>query len=114
MVEPRSTVGSPLRDFKPEERLQLVHDRLVAVGEIDRDIADGKDLMIAEYDRRDPADVDLALDRRRGLVRLNRGRMAAVDHVVSVQADIDEVGPTAALHEFIAVVDVDCVVSAAD
>src|SRR5208337_1581852 len=70
--------------------------------------------MIAEYDRRDSADVDLALDRRRGLVRLNRGRMAAVDHVVSVQADIDEVGPAAALHEFIAVVDVDRVVSAAD
>ena len=43
-------------------------------------------------DRRDAVDVDLALDRRRRLVRMNRGRMAAVDHVVPVQADIDDVG----------------------
>ena len=45
---------------------------------------------------------------------MNRSRVAAVDHVVSVQADVDSVGAAAALNEFIAVVDVDRVVSAAD
>ena len=91
-----------------------MHDRLVAVGEVDGDIADGEDLMIAELDCCDPVHLGLALDLRRGLVRMNRGRMAAVDHVVSVQADFDDVGAAAAQHQFIAVVDADRIVSAAN
>ena len=91
-----------------------VHNRLVAVREVDGDLADGEDLMIAELDCGDAVDVDLALDRRRRLVRMNRGRVAAVDHVVPMQADFDVVRSAAALNEFVAVVDIDRVMASAD
>ena len=77
-------------------------------------LTDGEDLMVAKGHRRHPTDIDLALDRCRGLVRMNRGRIAAIDHVIPVQPDIDDVCSAAALNEFIAVVDVDRVMAAAD
>src|SRR5208337_167554 len=108
------TLSISLRTANLADAGRLVHDRLVAVGEVDGDVADGHDLMIAELDRRDAADIDLALDRRRRLVRMNRGRVPAVDHVVPMHADIDVVRPGAALNEFIAVVDIDRVMAAAE
>src|SRR6185437_2660567 len=45
---------------------------------------------------------------------MDRSRPAAVDDVVSVQADIDIVGAAAALNEFVAVVEVDRIMAAAE
>src|SRR5271165_3741809 len=86
----------------------------MAVREVDGDLMEGEDLMIAKDDRGDPVDVDLALDRRRRLVRMHRGRVTAVDHIVPMQADPDVVRAVTPLNEFIAVVDIDRVMAATE
>ena len=49
--------------FGPSERIPvLVDGRLVAVGEVDRHVADGENLVVTERDRRHAMHVDFVLD----------------------------------------------------
>ncbi len=114
-AEPNSTKARRRIASGPADRYPvLVDSGLVAVGEFDRYVADGQNLVVAERDRGHAMNVDLVLDGRRCLVGMHRCRVTSVDDVVSVQADIDEIGAAPALNELVAVVEIDRIVAAAE